>query len=374
MTHRYICVDDGRDQDIVPLISLLRERSRGEIDISRLRPPHFEELVASIQASDPDGLIIDLRLDQEPNAEGRLARYKGTTVAQDLRTRMSEGEVTSVPIVLWSVESKLRQSFVGDDTAHDLFDRIYDKETNVAENPDLVALELQILVDGYRSIRGAIETGKGLMEMLSLKDAVKDICDPRIEERFLDDKPHSVHEYAGFILKELISHQGPLIDEEVLAARLGVDITRSRGWHRLVESLPEEARYKGVFSGAWRRWWAAGVKEWWDTDKEWPKPIQRISASQRVLALRASMDIQQLEFARPIKEDYSTCYWTICQALRKPLDPVDGLMVYKGELKSWQEPLYVSVHAALERIGKDKGLIVHPLERARLEELKSLGG
>ena len=373
MTYKFICIDDGQSQEIGPLLSVLRERSGSRIDVERQRPTIFENLIEAIQEARPDGLIIDLRLDLEADSEGKRARYRGTTVAQDLRTRMSEEEISSIPVVLWSIDWKLKGSFFGDDTVQDLFDRVYDKESEVAERPEQVALELESLAEGYRQVQRAITRGKRLESMLNLENGAIDRLDPRMQERFVDGTSHSVHEYASFILKELIHQQGPLIDEPVLAARLGVDIERSPEWQSLVDNLPARVRYRGVFSDAWKRWWSVHLEDWWEMEPDRPRPLRRMGAQERVQALQRTISAKRLSAAAPIDDGYSDRYWTVCQALNRPLDTRDGLLANSRELKSWQDPPYLSIKAALERIGRDKDLKVHPLERERFEELKEKG-
>lgn len=318
MTYRFICIDDGQAQEIEPLLGALQDRSMSKIDVERQWPTTFEELVATIQRASPDGVIIELRLELEAGPEGQGARYHGTTVAQELRTRMSEGNIPPIPIVLWSIDWKLKSSFLCDDTVHDLFDQVYDKETDVVERPEQVALELETLSEGYKEIQGAIESRRGLESMLALETGAIDRLDPRIQERFSDGNPHSVHEYASFILKELIGQQEPLIDEPVLAARFGIDKERSSGWQSLVDSLPENVRYSGVFSGTWKRWWSVQMEEWWEMDPDRPRPLRRLGAQDRVQALQKTVKEKRLEIAEPIVDGYSDRYWTVCQALNPP--------------------------------------------------------
>lgn len=104
MTYRFICIDNGQAQEIESLLGALQDRSMSKINIERQWPTALEDLVATIQQASPDGLIIDLRLNLETGTEGQGARYHGTTVAQELRTRMSEGNIPPIPIVLWSTD------------------------------------------------------------------------------------------------------------------------------------------------------------------------------------------------------------------------------------------------------------------------------
>lgn len=62
-----------------------------------------------------------------------------------------------------------------------------------------------------------------------------------IDSRFLseleDYQSSPVHVQARFIITELLDKQGLLINEDVLAARLGIDKTSSPDWELLKQSL-----------------------------------------------------------------------------------------------------------------------------------------
>ena len=73
-----------------------------------------------------------------------------------------------------------------------------------------------------------------------------------------------IHEYAQVILKDLIYVTGALIDESILASRLGVDI-KSKNWQE-VKELFKLAKYQGVFSDGWDRWWMFKINEIFKTD------------------------------------------------------------------------------------------------------------
>ncbi|MFX0137217.1 MAG: hypothetical protein ACFFDN_26495, partial [Candidatus Hodarchaeota archaeon] len=51
----------------------------------------------------------------------------------------------------------------------------------------------------------------------------------------------------------------------------------------------------------------------------------------------------------------------------KPLDPVDGFMIQSKENYPWQERLYVSKIAALNREERMIGLKIHPFDRESLQ-------
>lgn len=370
MPIEFICIDDQSADDVDPLVKAVCS-NRDDLIILRVKPIELEEQIKFIENKKPNGLILDLRLDQQRNEAGYKAPYHGLTIAQELRTRMTEKRLSPFPIVLWSVDSKFKNSYNRDLTSHDLFERVYVKDTEVARNSFKVAEELVDLVTGYRIIIEQQEPHRGhLQRILGLEEDAEKYWDPRIGEKFLSRFKYPPHEYARFILRELIDRQGPLIDKNVLAARLGIDKARSANWEKCLNLL-KGCAYNGAFSGAWPRWWAAKVDNWWNSQNKSPGPLRRLTAEERVKFLKSGFRMDGLEEAMPIDEGYSTKFWTICQGLLAPLDPIDGLRASCAELKSWQDPPFLSVKAALERIGRDRGVMIHPLEHERLAEIKA---
>ncbi|MBI1921146.1 MAG: hypothetical protein HYS23_08710 [Geobacter sp.] len=370
MPINYICIDDESSTDVDPLLKSVCETT-GELKIDRHKPVEIGKQVDFIKSKDPDGLILDLRLDQQKNEEGYKVPYHGLALAQELRTRMTEKRLNSFPIVLWSVDSKFKDSYDRDSTSHNLFDKIYVKDTEFTHEPARVASELVALVKGYLKIIKGQEPVKGhFQRILGLAEGASDTWDPRIGEKFLSQYKYPPHEYARYILRELIEVQGPLIDENVLAARLGVEQEISVDWGKC-KLLFTGCYYKGAFCEAWPRWWAAEVDKWWTFQTKAPGPLRRLSAEERVEFLKTKLKSKGLVAAKPIEEGYSTRFWTICQGLEKPLDPIDGLRSSCAELKAWQDPPFLSIKAALERIGRDRRVVVHPLERERLAEIKT---
>ena len=74
---------------------------------------------------DFDGLILDLKLDGLPNSNDKWANFRGTSLAQEIRTRQKEGVLKPFPIVLFSTNDKTQQAL--EKTGMDLFDIFIDK-------------------------------------------------------------------------------------------------------------------------------------------------------------------------------------------------------------------------------------------------------
>lgn len=270
------------------------------------------------------------------------------------------------PIVLWSVDKKMQDSYYRDETAHDLFDQAYIKQAHVNKEPARVAEELISLSKGYQKILSSDSFHK----MLGLSKEEGKNLDPRLGSKFLFQKKYPTHEYARYILRELIDIEGPLINEFVLAARLGVDKDSSPDWEKCKLILSKKAGYSGAFYEAWPRWWAAKIELWWNSLSDSPGLLSNLRATERVKYLRSSTTLKKLKAAEPIENSYSDRYWTICQAYKKPLDPIDGFRKSYEELKPWQEPPYLSFLSILNRTAEKEGFKIHPLERSRFNKFR----
>ncbi|MFA6055087.1 MAG: hypothetical protein WC769_06925 [Thermodesulfovibrionales bacterium] len=367
---RYLCIDDEGSDVINPIMSNLKDTSNEDLDIIHKRPQGFnvqiEEIQDRMNQQVYDGLILDLRLDMFKNPEGEKANYRAFTLAQEIRSRVTEGKLFDFPIVLCAMHARMRKSYTTDDTSHNLYDAVYEKET-IPDNASEIATELISLVKGYKTIKKQIESGRPPFYKIICPDGV---ADNTLNSSILGifEKKRPLHEYARFILNELLRVPGPLIDETTLAARLGIDIEQSSGWKKLRDLLPRKTAYRGAFSDGWQRWWSIYIEEWWRKLKFNPGPLSRVPANDRVDCIKKATKIKNIVKADPIEQGYSNRFWTICLGYHKPLDPVDGFLLEEaGERRPWQDKAYISIKAALER--KD-GLKINRLEQDRLREIK----
>jgi len=365
---KYLYLDDEAEATTEAIVDLLG-RQRGDLEVVYQYPKSFSEQATEIMTGGFDGLLLDLRLDQVAKAGEPKADYGAFSLAQEIRARSTDGRLPDLPIILCSTEAKINKSFKHDDTSHDLFDIFVLKDTitaNVVQTTD----KMVALSSGYKNISKGFEDKISLNNLIRVEQDFLDNLDPRIWSVFVDEiYEYPPHEFARFLLRELIERSGPLIDEATLAARLGVDISRSPGWETIIEAV-NFAEYVGPFHGGWRRWWAKKVENWWGSLADCPSRLRSMSAQERTEFLKIRIT-DQIVAASPIEEGYSEAYWTICAGTRKPLDPLDGLLVAGPEPKPWQDKAYLSIKAALERIGFEEGIKVNPVERDRLENIKT---
>ncbi len=352
---KFIYIDDENDATTEAFREGLQDT--GIIDVEYKQAEEFKDQLITFEKelNNYDGLILDLRLDGNPGLD---LKHTAVSLAQELRSKTSAGEkYLDIPIVLCSTDQKIKALYEKDETSHDLFDHIILKEAK--PHWAMHAVKLGSIANGYKIIRGS----KLDLNKLFVRDISK--LDQRIFGKFLDsEETYAPHDLAQLIIKEMISQPGPLIDEDLLAARLGIDRENSEDWQTLIEGHFSVAKYIGVFSDGWRRWWSDFVT---DKFKELTgKRLSALKAIDRVNALTKTCKLDKLISAEPIPKAVSTNYWTICEYYKKPLDSLEGFKIFTHkEPKPWQEYRYLSFDAASERRGK-----IHPSEKNRLEEYK----
>lgn len=332
--------------------------------------------------SDYDGLIVDQQLDEKPNSDGNLSDYLGSSLASDIRVfengKLKDRTDISVPIILFSANSNVPS------TLYSLGDEIFDikiyktdsKYDEFAKNVAIYKSQMISLVRGYNELKD--------LERKKTEKIKTNICDclhldehlNLIDLRFLDELKRresvTAHSKASFILNELIIKQGILIDEDILAVRLGIDKNESKeNWKAVLADLKEfGAEYEGIFCDGWPRWWMPMVDEWWYQLEGNETYIRFYSAEKRAKLIEEKLNVKLSEKIHLVpakaKTKYSvhTDYWTVCNETKEPLDIEDGLMRPNQEnLYPWQDVSYVSIQAA-----KD-GAEVAECEKERLERI-----
>jgi hypothetical protein len=300
-----------------------------------------------------DGLLLDLRTDEF----SKNSNFTGSVWGQHVRDLSTDSKlnVKDVPIVLFSTDDKLRATYFKDLTSNNIFDRFLTK----GNSPDNAKIKLISLANGYQEI----SKEKNFNKLLKI-DTVN--LDPRIFSRFEGGEDIPTHEYAQMILKDLIYAKGVLINEKYLASRLGIDKDISADWNKIKEIF-DCVKYKGVFSDGWDRWWMFGVDKLFNNISG--TFLTYLDAKERVAIIKEKLDLEELSFPEPIDKNESYDYWTVCKALKKPLDPHEAFKVYtRSEPKPWQEYEYISLSAWLEKspIIEEKNISIHPMDKEKL--------
>lgn len=356
---KYLYIDDESDSKIDSLIDSLNRYNL--IQVIKFESMVFSDFVKWVQEKRETchGILLDFVLNEKTNQQNQIAEYTAPVAAQYLRTLATEGKIKDLPIILCSTDERLNRLYMNDLTSHDLFDMRFRKDNT--DCYEIIAKELYSLAIGYEKMAVLKDFGKILdIDISALNE--------KIVARFVNESSVPVHEIAQFVLKEMIFKVGPLIDESILAARLGVDIEKSKDWDN-VKELFSSAKYSGVFSEGWDRWWMHQVN---DIFKSFNcGSLSFLDADEKIEILKEKSKLQNIIAAEPLPYCSSKRFWTVNINDKKPLDPSEGFRIVEHtEPKSWQEYNYLSPYDAIERIGIDRHK-VHIIDQERLEYMKS---
>ena len=365
MPINYVCLDD-EVTSVKGLIELL-ERDNKKLSVELRSPVPFDDEIRKLSKKNIDGLLLDLRLDKTPNEENNRVNYRALSLAQELRTRMTEKQILSFPIVLWSIDGNFEESYNRDKTGHDLFDFHFSKQS--INNPNATVAEKMVaLSEGYKKINELrSRTLKNIYAaIVDLKDEF-DVLDARLANEISSERSYPTHVFADSVLNDLIRCSGILIDEEHLAARLGVDIKKSKDWNKLKLKFCPDCSYSGVFGKAWERWWMFKVSRKWS--ELYPKSsLQRLTAKDRVKILKEKFRLKDLIPIDPVVKEYDTKFWYVCYLTGKPISPVNSVRL-SSHRSEWQDGVYASLDSILKRKHKKDEISLHPFEIERVKQI-----
>lgn len=312
-----------------------------------------------------DGIILDLKLDG--NKEGKEhATYTAPSLAQAIRSSFSNPEGgfdVEIPIFLLTSQENIEKYYEYDLTSHDLFDYIFFKQ-NLSKDNNYINTIVGI-IESYRTLNSTENNLNDILK-IDLEELNQNIFPSKFHEKGLT----SNYILSNYILRNVVKKAGILICEKILGARLGVDIEKSPNWNKLIEILNDSVLYKGIYSSVFPRWWSHRLINWWRDEFPSSPPLIRLNAQERVTLILDKFKIDGLTPATPIAKATESKFWTICQAIGKPLDIKDGILLDDSELKVWQDKQYISLESILERYYVNKGLRIHPQESERITELK----
>lgn len=362
--YKLFYLDDERDGLTQPIKKKLEFNQSIEVEI--YKPISFEDELdrLSNKLGNFDALILDLQLNDVQEDTGERVRYQAPPLAQMLRTLATEGQIKDLPIILCSTEDRVKVSFNRDFTSHDLFDWTFLKSDLNKETPKKIIS----IIDAYNTIK---ESKNDYSSILNID---YDLIDERILSRFLAEDNSPVHEISRVIFKDIVQQTGVLINEDTLAARLGIDKKKCQDeWGKLLSKYFSEAEYSGVFKDSWKRWWNNGVIDTFE--KITNENLASLDADIRVALIIEKTEFKNLIPAKPLEFYESTNFWNICEITKMPLDPFEGLKVNgKEEPKPWLDYSYVSLFGYVTEpaIVKKRGIKIHSsdIERFKTERAK----
>lgn len=360
---KYYYIDDEIDsiQSIADAINITKKVI---VEVFPLKEHlEFEKLTDKLKEEwdSIGGLILDLKLNGGgPNS----TKYTATSLAQWISSYVVTEGKPAKPLVLLSNDLKCA-NYSADITSHDLFDIV--KERNCCIQWDYFAELLAICAKDYDALNKDSE--KNLFNILQNDDIDTSAA---YFTPFTDPAKFNVRQFASFVLNDLFIHPGLLISEELLAARLGVDIEKSgNSWQKFKNKYFGITKYRGIFSEMEERYWSNQAINLFNKLTGGKTPAS-IPVNLRVEALKAAIDdAKDLVAFEPSGFFTSPYCWAIDEVTRKPLDSSEGFMIYEETgLKAWQEPRFLSFNTIESGLQGQFTLV--PSEKERFVEIISM--
>lgn len=320
---------------------------------------------------EPSGVLMDVDL---TSVQGELGTGPG--IAQDIRTKQKAKLAPEFPVVRFSGAAPLNRNVLGDPSSDDLFELTILKDDVKTYHENFVE---QLI--GVRNVYDfftdhTVDWNNPEQAQVALLGITQEKLNAwthdGLRAKLLTGVKHAPHVAAGVFCRLFLMPAGLLIDIELLAVRLGVDIAASgTSWLNLVELL-EPAKYSGVASSEFTRWWARGVDDWWFENISQAGPLSGLAASERIALIEEVMEIKGLESIKAMAGQTDTKFWRFCRLAleerpmeRVPVDPSDSVrMVSQDDFPSWVEPWCASARLAF-RAQHDPRMNQKDLERLR---------
>lgn len=312
-----------------------------------LGPKAFRDAYLS-GAGTPDGVLLDVELSNETGERG-----SGPGIAQDIRVKQRTQEIAEFPIIRFARRDVVASNIGGDTSSNDLFDLKVQKE-DVAAGSTGTIKSLMCGVVALYSAFGEIESIEpgDIGNLVGLNDErVGRWTATSFVERMGAERAVAVHAAVLVYIRTFLMRAGLLIDESLLAVRLGVD-SSSHGWGGLRHSFAEE-KYDGVAAAHFSRWWARGIEDWWYARFGSANSLPSLTITQRYELLSA--EFGRLDPLVMPQGSPGTRPWRLCElSLERsppdivPVDPAEGArLVSRGDFPLWVDPLYASARRAL---------------------------
>lgn len=339
MSRDWLLIDDSPEEAAAFASSL----SNG--NALTIVPMGAQEAAAAISASkfSPSGVLMDVDLSNETGSQ-----QSGPGMAQDIRVAQQKQAVPGFPIVRFSLREKVIVNIGHDSSSDDIFDLKIEKDGLSTLDAQSAA---QAKLIGVRALYDALSVeGVRLLHILELTE--EQWCQwgsTAFQSDF--DIGDRVHLKAGPLVRMMI-HPGLLIDEDILAVRLGVDRPNSKGWKTLTDELANYA-YRGVASECFTRWWARGIEDWWQEKIGADAPLAGTTITQRTELLAAiTTDLVPLQMPSGSLGDRPWRYCLLSKEARQQFIPVDPARAVKvkphSSMPTWLDPLYAALGIALQ--------------------------
>ncbi|MBE0482844.1 MAG: response regulator transcription factor [Bacterioplanes sp.] len=368
MTFKIVVIDDESIEDLISNLNL------ESFSHEQIKPESFQKDIESI-TNEYDLILMDQKL------AGNIGKipYMGTTLVQELRTRMAENKLTPKPVILWSIAGNI-SSYQNEKSSHNLVDAVWNKECLHHSNTlgrEECARKIESLVFGYRKLNSVLYmhksegdgNGRGLAaEIFGIKpELVQGYLPESVLGHLVNKNHHVTHTLSIFLTNAILRFNGFLINEQTLAARCGVDI-KCDEWGKLKGSHLKPFKFDGIYSDFYPRWWASEFETWWleNISDEHPANLE---AEQRVELLNQKLSLS-LSTARPADNHLESKFWHCCIINDAPLDEIDSYKVTTSERREWQEQLYASFNAINNKLHKSNGYELTARDKERFLKVR----
>ncbi|WP_353091909.1 hypothetical protein [Methylibium sp.] len=345
---RWVFVDDQSSEAQSFADSLSEGTS---LDVKVLSPYDAEKLLLTGKEV-PAGVLLDVDLS---NADGVYGTGPG--IAQDLRVKQRAGQVGEYPIVRFAGRGPIQKNIEGDPASDDLFDLKIPKESIATGGTSHIVKRLEGVSLIYQEIeRVETPTPEAFLSLVDLTQEQWDLVGhPAFADRLLGAMQVATHVAAGTFVRSFLLPPGLLIDEKLLAVRLGVDAPASgANWTALRDSLGFS--YNGIGNEAFVRWWAKGLDDWWFTIIGAEDPLSTLDSAARVGLLCERTKFKELTPLQLPHGSAGTKPWRHCSLSAEespprvvPIDPVESVrFANQVDLPPWRDPAYASLGAAAQ--------------------------
>lgn len=322
--------------------SLKMDIAQFGIEVTNFKPENFENTFSEMCSDEYNAILLDFKLDEETRYN---ILFNAPSLAQNLRTKNIDDRKYK-PIFLITNQDNI-STYYKDFTSHDLFDFVKTK-TEFRDDLENMCTRIKSFIEAYKTIS---EKDCDINYVLNANKQQATYIDYRIRETLeRENYKQNVNKVAFYVYHKIIRSFNFLIGEDVLASRLGIDIS-SADWQNLLGYL-ENFKYTGVYSESHNRWWWNDIENWWDEISEGAN-LRRLKGEDRCNLIIGITKLKSLKPAVKMPHAKSDNFWTICMDKLTPIDPIDGLELMKRELLPWQENEYISMLAALETSKKN---------------------
>lgn len=355
----WLLVDDSAEEGA----SFVTYLARGNALSINHMTAHDAALALGNGALAPAGVLMDVDLSNEPGQQ-----LTGPGLSQDIRVAQQKQTIPPFPIVRFSFRARVIENIGRDPSSDDIFDLKIEKD-GIGTEEQSTAVQSKLI--GIRQIYDALEVdGANLPKLLGISDDLwSQWGSSAFQSDFeLGDRTH----LKASPLVRMMTHPGLLIDEEILAFRLGIDRAASKGWPNLREKLADYI-YRGVSSDYFVRWWARAIEDFWQDRLEAHVPLAGSTIGQRIEHL-SQLFGELVPLTMP-KGSMGERPWRYCLLTKEqrqevvPVDPARSVRIKpRSPMPSWLDPLYATLGAALQnrddpRVDKDDLKRLEPFAR-----------